>query len=99
LSGTHDAALLAAIDSALQSSSSNGLAAFTSRLDDSSAIGRNFPLVGNNPGTHYDPGAPLRSLLTRIGSTYATLPALVSALEGSARQLKKNVFSRTQIKK
>src|SRR5579863_5475420 len=66
LSGTHDAALLAAIDNALQSTNASGLGAWTSKLDDSSALGRSLPLAGAGLGTAYDPGSALKSLLTRL---------------------------------
>jgi len=45
LSGVHDAALLAAIDSALTSSS--GLTAFNSELKGSAALGTNIAVVGS----------------------------------------------------
>ena len=63
--------------------SATGLAAFTTRLDDTSAIGRTLPLVGGNLGTHFDPGTNLRNVLSRLQTSYATFPALTAALEGS----------------
>ena len=83
LSGTHDAALLAAIDNALISSNPSGFASFATRLKDGSAMGRNLPLVATGL-TNYDGGAQLKALLSRLGPTYSTLTSLAGALEGSA---------------
>ena len=47
LSGAHEQDLLNAIDSALQSTNSSGLGAWTSELDDASALGKNLPLIGS----------------------------------------------------
>ncbi|MGA2499268.1 MAG: hypothetical protein ABSH20_16130, partial [Tepidisphaeraceae bacterium] len=82
LSGTHDAALLAAIDGALLPTNAAGMAAWVSKLDDSSALGRNLPLAGTGLATAYDPGAALKSLLNRLAPTYASLASLAAGLEG-----------------
>ncbi|MFI5378326.1 MAG: right-handed parallel beta-helix repeat-containing protein, partial [Tepidisphaerales bacterium] len=83
LSGAHDAALLAAIDGALLPSNASGMAAWASKLDDPSAMGRNLPLAAAGLGTAYDPGAALKSLLNRLAPTYGSLASLVAGLEGS----------------
>ncbi|MDB5333039.1 MAG: alkaline phosphatase, partial [Phycisphaerales bacterium] len=83
LSGAHDAALLAAIDGALLPNNSSGIAAWATKLNDSSALGRGLPLVGTGVGAHYDPGAALKSLFNRLAPSYASLAALSAGLEGN----------------
>ena len=84
LSGTHDAALLAAIDGALQPTNASGLAAWTSNLDDPSALGRTLPLVGAGLGANYNPSVGLKSLLNRLAASYSSLANLAAGLEGSS---------------
>jgi parallel beta-helix repeat protein len=82
LSGVHDPALLAAIDSALTGSS--GLTAFNSELNGSAGLGTNIAVVGSGMSA-YDPGAALATLLSRLGSVqYQSIPALVTALQNGA---------------
>jgi len=83
LSGTHDAALIAAIDAALSTTNTSGLSAFATRLDDSSALGRQLPLAGAGLGANYNPGTQLNSLLSRLAPSYPSLAALAAGLEGS----------------
>ena len=79
LSGVHEQALLAAIDSVLVSPT--GLTAFNSELRGSTGLGTNVAVIGNGMSA-YDPGAALAPLLSRLGTTqYSTIPALVAALQ------------------
>ena len=75
LSGTHQQQLLNAVDSALQSSDLSGLGAWTSRLNDASAMGRSLPLIGSELSS-----LQLNSGLS-LQSTESSLSALVSDLQ------------------
>ncbi len=77
LSGTHEQDLLNAIDSALQSSNSSGLGAWTSKLDDASALGKNLPLIGTTlSNLNLNAGLALQS-------TESSLSALVSDIQSA----------------
>src|SRR5712691_9221347 len=61
LSGTHDAALVAAIQSALSTANSSGFSAWSHKLTDPTILGRQLPIAGGGLGTGYDPQAQLNT--------------------------------------
>ncbi|HEY7118485.1 MAG TPA: NosD domain-containing protein, partial [Tepidisphaeraceae bacterium] len=84
LSGAHDAALVAAVQSALSTSNSTGFSAWSHKLTGAAALGKQLPVVGTAFGSGYDPQSELNSLLSRLSGSYTTLAQLSSALEGTA---------------
>ena len=84
LTGTHDAALAAAIQSALATGNSSGFSAWSHKLTGATVLGKQLPIIGGGLGAGYDPQAQLNGLLSRLSGSYTTLAQLQTALEGSA---------------
>src|SRR3954447_25498932 len=81
LSGSNDAAMLAAISSALSSSNSTGLASLGGKLRDSSVLARELPLLGTALGTRYDPAAVLGSLFGQLSGSFNSVGQLAGSLD------------------
>lgn len=84
LTGSHDAALAAAIQAALSTGNSSGFSAWSHKLTGNTVLGRQLPVIGAGLGAGYDPQAQLNGLLSRLSGSYTTLAQLQTALEGSA---------------
>lgn len=100
LSGTHDAAILAALRSLVSSTNPSGLGAWSDRLGDASLLGRDVPLLGTQLGSQFSPRALINASLSQLATSYASLSDLqagLSTIPGITVSAQRDILDRLEL--